>query len=202
MSIADRANTCSAQTCRREITVIPTKIAPENALAIRQPLVVLRIIVAALALGVISFAVVTIVLNLDKPQALAGKLQPLNLVLLGMGLVVFPLGMLLPKIIFAAGRNSPPTGMAAGNLTPEELRVFAVQQRIQVSTIIGCALFEGGAFANLVGYLQTGEQLHLAVAAVLLIGILAYLPTSASYEQRIEDELRRQKEEEAFKHAP
>jgi len=182
--------------------VIPAKIAPESNLAIRPPLMSLRIIVTALALGVISFAVVTIVINLGRPQALAGKLQPVSLALLGIGLLMLPLGIFLPRIIFAAGRNSPPTGAIPGDLSPEQLRMFAVQQRIQNSTIIGCALFEGGAFANLVGYLQTGEQLHLVMAAVLLIGILAHLPTFASYEQRIEDELRRLKEEEAFRHAP
>ena len=64
--------------------------------------------------------------------------------------------------------------------------------------IIGCAIFEGAAFANTLAYMQTREVVHLALAGVLLVGILAHFPTAGSYERRIEEELRRMNEEESF----
>jgi hypothetical protein len=88
--------------------------------------------------------------------------------------------------------------MPLPGMTLEELRIATIQQRIQTSAIIGCAIFEGAAFANVFAYMQSREIVHLAMAAVLLIGILANLPTAGSYERRIEDELRRMNEEEAF----
>jgi len=177
-------------------------ICPDWASSTRGPLMTLRIIVAALALGVISFAAVTIAHNIGKPQVLAGRLDPLQLSLLALGLVTLLLGVFLPAIIFASSRNSPPQIPPQLIQNREHGRVLAIQQRIQISTIIGCALFEGGAFANLVGYMQTGELLHLGLVAVLLVGILAQFPTTASYQQRIENELRRLAEDNAFKRAP
>ncbi|MBW8885570.1 MAG: hypothetical protein JF612_12535, partial [Planctomycetia bacterium] len=67
------------------------------------------------------------------------------------------------------------------------------------SAIIGCAIFEGAAFANTFAYMQTREIAHLALAGVLVVGILAHFPTAGSYERRIEDELRRMGEEETFR---
>jgi hypothetical protein len=78
--------------------------------------------------------------------------------------------------------------------SPEAQRVLAIQGRIQTATIVGCALFEGGAFANLVWYMNTGELLHLAMAGLLLLGILARFPLPGACERRIADELRRQEE--------
>jgi len=161
----------------------------------------LRIIVAALAMGVGTFAAVAVAQNIGKPQVLAGKLDSLNLTLLGVGLIALPLGIVLPRLVFAASRRAPPLNPPPG-FSPEQSRIFSIQQRIQTSAIIGCALFEGGAFANIFGYMQTRELLHLVMAGALVLGILANFPTAASYEQRIEDERRRLEEEAAFPRAP
>jgi hypothetical protein len=153
-------------------------------------------------LGVISFAAVAISQNLGQPLILAGQLDSLQLTLLTIGAVTLLLGVFLPPVIFASSRGSLHPLQPHKIQNPNDGRRLAIQQRVQISTIIGCALFEGGAFANLVGYMQTRELSHLVLAAVLLLGILARFPTAASYERRIDSELRRLVDEDAFKQAP
>ena len=167
----------------------------------RQPIMMLRIIVLALALGVVSFAAFAVAQSMGKPQVLAGKFDSLNLILLGVGITSLALGIILPAVIFASGRGSSPAGPATLAKTPEAARLLSIQQRIQTSTIIACALFEGGAFANVFGYMQTREMLHLILAGVLILGILARFPTAGAYQRRIDDELRRMQEDDAFKSA-
>ena len=82
---------------------------------------------------------------------------------------------------------------------PEQARVFHVQQRIQTSAIIGCAIFEGAAFANTFAYMQSRDLVFLAMTGVLVVGILAHFSTLGSYLRRIEDELRRMDEEELLR---
>jgi hypothetical protein len=163
-----------------------------------QQIRVLQIIVFALAMGVIVFAGVAIGQNLGKPHTLAGKFEPLNVAMLAFGGVAFVMGIVLPGIMFRqiqVPTAAQPQFAAHG---PEVVRVLGVQMRVQTATIIGCALFEGGAFANLVAYMTTQELLHLFVAGVLLLGVLARFPLQGSTRERVERELLRMKEEEGL----
>ncbi len=183
--------------------MIPSQIHSTNeAVPQRGPLMTLRIIVAALALGVASYGAFVVAQNIGKPQVLAARLDSLNVILLALGLVTLLLGIFVPYVVFSSSRGSLPQVPAELAKTPQQARLVAIQLRIQTATIIGCALFEGGAFANLFGYSQSRELLHLVLAGVLLLGICAHFPTTGAYERRIDDELRRQNEEEAFKQAP
>jgi hypothetical protein len=167
------------------------------------PLTTLRIIVFALVMGVTTFAGFAVSQNINKPHTIAGNFDTLGMVFLAMGLAALPLGMILPRIIFAASRGVPATKMNwPPGTTPEQARTFVVQQRIQTSAIIGCAIFEGAAFANVLAYMQTREVVHLALAGVLLVGILAHFPTAGSYQRRINDELRRMDEEQTLRRQP
>ena len=166
---------------------------PPNA-AIAGPLMTLRIIVFALAMGVTTFAGFAVSQNLNKPPVVARKLVGKDILFLAFGLIALPLGMILPRIIFAASRRAPPMNLPAG-FPPQQARAFGVQQRIQTSSIIGCAIFEGAAFANTFAYMQSGDLVFLAMTGVLVVGILAHFPTVGSYLRRIEDELRRMDEE-------
>jgi hypothetical protein len=162
------------------------------------PLMTLRIIVFALAMGVTTFAGFAVSQNLNKPHVVGGKLDALGLVFLALGLVALPLGIIMPRVIFAASRRGPAMNLPAG-FPPEQARVFHVQQRIQTSAIIGCAIFEGAAFANTFAYMQSRDLVFLAMTGVLVVGILAHFPTLGSYLRRIEDELRRMDEEELLR---
>jgi hypothetical protein len=162
------------------------------------PLMTLRIIVFALAMGVTTFAGFAVSQNINKPHTIAGKFDTQGMIFLAMGVIALPLGMILPRIIFAAGRGVPAMNMPPGT-TSEQVRLFGVQQRIQTSAIIGCAIFETAAFANTFAYMQTREVVHLVLAGMLLVGILAHFPTAGSYQRRVEEELRRMDEEEMLR---
>jgi hypothetical protein len=164
---------------------------------LRGPLLTLRIIVFALAAGVSAFAAFVISQNLGKPHVVAGKLDAAGMVFVVFGLMAIPLGIVVPRIIFAAGRGAKPINLPAG-IPPEQAGTWMILQRIQTSTIIGCAIFEGAAFANVFGYMQSRDLVYLALAGVLLVGILAHFPSMGSFERRIEDEQRRINENEAL----
>lgn len=159
------------------------------------PLTTLRIIVASLGIGIVSFAAVAVSQNAGKPHFVASKFDATGLAMLAFSLGALPLGLILPRMVFAASRASASLPALPG-ATPEQTLLATIQNRIQTSTIIGCAIFEGGAFAALVEYMRSRELAHLAVAAVLLIGILANFPSAGAYRRRIEDELRRMLEQE------
>jgi len=161
-------------------------------------ILVLRIIVAALALGVVVFAAYTVVHNFGKPQAFGQKLDIVGMAMLGFGALMLLQGIVLPSVVFRMARpNSAATSQFAQH-GPEAQRVLAIQSRIQTATIVGCALFEGGAFANLVWYMNTAELSHLAMACLLLLGILARFPLPGACERRIAGELQRQEEGASF----
>lgn len=173
---------------------------PENAQApLSQQIRVLQIIVFALAMGLFVFAGVATGQSFGKPQTLAGKFEPMNVAMLAFGGVALVMGIVLPGIMFR--QIQVPTAAQAQFAAhgPEVARVLGVQMRIQTATIIGCALFEGGAFANLVAYMTTQELLHLIVAGVLLVGILARFPLPGATRERIDRELLRMKEEEGLR---
>lgn len=168
---------------------------------LKQQVNVLRIIVISLAMGVIAFGVYAVIQHAGKPVVLAGELKPLNYVLLVFGLVALIGGFVAPALVLrgnpSSTANSPQLQHPAAK-DPAVAKVLGLQARIQAATIIGCALFEGGAFANLYGYLQSAEALHLILAIVLLLGLLSKLPLG-SPEERIERMQRRMAEANQFK---
>jgi hypothetical protein len=166
---------------------------------LRSQIRVLRIIVFALAAGVVAFGVYAIIHNWGQPQTFAGKLDLPGIVMIVVGLLLGLQGIILPSILFRFIKPNPAMASQFAVHGPDMSRVLAVQNRIQTATIIGCALFEGGAFANLFWYMTTAELLHLVVAGLLLLGILARFPLPGACERRIEDELRREREEASIK---
>ena len=164
---------------------------------LRGAILTLRIIVAALVLGVVGFGVYAVAQNAGKPHTL-GNLDSLGVVMLVLGVVDGLLGVVVPRVMLQILRSMKPNAQQAAQwaaLPPQVARVLAIQNRIQTVTIVGCALFEGAAFANLYAYLVKPELLHLLMAGLMLLGILAQFPLPGACERRIEDELRREKEE-------
>jgi len=70
---------------------------------------------------------------------------------------------------------------------------------IQTATIVGCALFEGAAFANLTAYFTDAELVHLAVSGLALFCIIAHFPITSRIEQQMEDQLQTRRDEQQFK---
>src|SRR5207249_10323986 len=90
------------------------------------PLMTLRIIVFALAMGVATFAGFTISQNINKPHVIAGKFDTQSLMFLAMGFIALPLGIILPRVIFAASRRARAMNMPPG-VTPEQLSLLTIQ---------------------------------------------------------------------------
>jgi hypothetical protein len=181
---------------RGSLAIGPAAIPDSAREPLRAAIRTLRIIVFALAAGVVIFGFFVVFQIAVKPVVLAGKLEPLNLILLGFGGLMLLLGAVLPPLLFHLRAQNPP---AKVTWPAEAEPVMEIQSRIQTATIIGCALFEGGAFANLFGYMKTGELLHLILAALLVVGILARFPLPGACEAKIERELRRKSEQELLK---
>jgi len=163
----------------------------------------LRIIVFALVMGVATYAGFVISQNLGKPHTLGTGLNSTGIVMLVGGLVALVLGFVVPSFVLATGNvpTNPPPGLTPEQMkmvTPELVRLDSILQRLQSSTIIAGALFEGGAFANLFSYSQTRELLHLILGCVLILAIASLFPTSARAQQRVDEMLRRAKDEDSF----
>ena len=142
---------------------------------LRPMVMTLRIIVMALSLGVTIFGIYAAVQNASKPQTFGTKV---NYLFLAIAAPMFVAGFVVPRLLPKSAGKSEPDDAAA---------VHAAFASIQTATIVGCALFEGAAFANLFIYMQEAELVHLAVNGVALLCILAHFPITSCIEQQIED---------------
>ena len=161
-----------------------------------RPLVMtLRIIVSALAIGILSFGIFGAIQNADKPLIFGAKV---NYLFLAISAPMFAAGVVVPH--FLPKSVASQTEDFATENQPEDvqsmIRAFA---GFQVATIVGCALFEGAAFANLTAYMMDGDLVHAAIAGVALLCILAHFPVTGRIVRRIEDRLQRRRDEQQFK---
>ena len=151
-----------------------------------QQLMIMRIIHAALAFGVLVFAVVSLVLG-------GGKLEPvsssIDWMMAGTGLLFGVGGWLVPRLIL------PPSPPAAAD---EKAQSLAVAIGYQTSLIIGCAMLEGGAIANLSRYFTDHIALNLAVAGALWLGLLIQFPRRGAFLEYVERRLRDWREQQAL----
>jgi hypothetical protein len=148
-----------------------------------RPLVMtLRIIVIALALGVTFFGIFAAVQNASKVQTFGTKVNYLFLAIAA--------GFVVPRLL--------PKG-AGGSDADDVSAVQTAFAPIQTATIVGCALFEGAAFANLTAYFTDAELVHLAVGGLALFCILAHFPIASRIEQQIEEQTQARRDEQQFK---
>lgn len=149
-----------------------------------QLLLTMRIINLSLALGVGAFAVYILFQG--------NKLVPFG--------SAADLGFLPPGLIAAVGGwlaawIIPPLSIPANSaqLTATDVEahdVLRVLVGAQYRMIITCAIFEGGAFACLMGFMLKHDPLHLAVAGVLLLSILLQFPRRIPLLDHVETRLR------------
>jgi len=157
-----------------------------------------QIIVAALAMGVVTFAVV-VVFFVSRGPALKGNL--LTLLAISFAGVALVLGLVIPQLITAANRRRIAAGawQSSPNQGPmPDSDAGRLAMSYPAKLIAGAALFEGGCFFALVAYMLEGQPLSLGVAAVLLLCLLAHFPTLGRVEAWIEEQLRRVEDERRF----
>lgn len=143
---------------------------------VRPHLLTLRMIVFALATGVVMFQAV--VLFLKGPPAMQFSVDPLGMIAVFLAVMNAGLSFAAPMFLAAMQRKSPAT-------SPVE-----AAQRIQMRTIVSCALLEGAAFLNLVVVLLQGSGLHLVVANGLLLLMMTRFPLLESeYHRKVAAEI-------------
>ena len=142
----------------------------------------LRIIIGALTAGVLFFLIIVIVFLRAAPQPLDAQ-AIVSMTLAAFALSCIPARLFVPGLIVSAscqkiaeGTWSLPARQSNQPLPDtDEGKLLAVYQS---KTILGAAILEGGAFANLVAYLLEGQIYSIVLAVLFMLGILAAFPTS------------------------
>lgn len=147
----------------------------------------LQIIVFALMAGILiaaGFAIATA----EGPWRFLGP-DRMDL-MLGFAVICVALSIVVPILMGQAAPTDAASvqpamrGLLTGDPTHDQA-IFEAQ-RIQLTTIVGCALLEGGAFANVFPLFSNLEIAHALVVVILVVGIAMRFPTRARYLRRIE----------------
>jgi hypothetical protein len=148
-----------------------------------------QIILAALAIGVVTFAVVAVFAMSGGRQAPGTTITLLAVAFGGADLVMC---LVIPRFVTVINRKKIAAGtwQASQNQGPvPDSDAVKLALTYQVKMIIGAAMLEGGCFLALVAYMTERQSASLAVAAVLLAALLAHFPTLARVGAWIEDQL-------------
>jgi hypothetical protein len=149
-----------------------------------------QIIVVALCLGIASFGLYVIVAGEDGKEA---KAEMLTYMSLGMAVVCAGMSLVVPRTIVAANRRQ----IADGTWHPQNSQTRIPDSDAgklaavyQMKTIVGGAILEGAAFFALVAYMIEGHIMSLAVAGVLLLGVLSFFPTTGRVADWVQEQQR------------
>jgi hypothetical protein len=160
----------------------------------------LQIIVAALAIGVVTFFIVVLLIVKGEGQnAGGGAASPLiTYIALGAAVAAAFLALTIPNMISARQRMEIASGKAGLRsqmsqmlpLKPEFRELAPLVAIYHARVIIFGALLEGAAFFNLIAYMIEHQMLSLVVAGCLLLMMLSQFPTPSRFENWIESEQR------------
>jgi hypothetical protein len=181
----------------------------ELAERLKPAIMTLRVIVIALATGVVAFAVAAIVIRMQQAAAPANDAAGL-LTILGIAAapVAFLLSRFLPGLIVAKARrqiaggqygvpaesnpnqaSGPQSGMVQ---LGDDGKLFTV---FQTKTIISAALVDGAAFLNIVAFLLGGSLIALGLGLLLALAIVSLFPRMSRVLEWIEAQRRLMAEE-------
>ena len=157
-----------------------------------------QIIIGALATGVLFFLVIVTVF-------LGARVQPfdttamISMVMAAFAVSSLPLRLFVPGLVVRSSCQRIADGTwAAGRRQPhmpvpetDEGKLAAV---FVTKTIIGAAILEGGAFANLIAFMLEGQVYSLVLAVLFMFGILLAFPTRNGLSEWLDTQLRRLQE--------
>ena len=157
---------------------------------VRRGAITSQIIVLALAAGVVAFGAIAFSMG---PMVEPGDQPIITYVFAGFAVMMAPARLLVPSLFasqnrraIAAGTWRPSGGAQAAPRT--ERGKFATI--CQTKVIVGSALLEGAAFANLIAYMIEGQMLSAVISVLLLFGILLGLPTPGRFTAWVDHEQR------------
>ena len=157
-----------------------------------RPLIrVQKIIVAALVMGQMIFAVIVISVRFQQPPAASTLLSYMSL---GMAVVMLAVRAVVGSTTAAAQRRQiangtwtmgPQRGSLPVELTDGDRLLFALQAK----TIVQAALLEGSSFFALIAFLVEGQAWTLLVPGILLTILLGSFPTYERAENWVKQQL-------------
>lgn len=176
---------------------------------LKPAILTLRIIVVALATGVVAFAVAAIVIRMQQAQAPAIEAAGLLTIL---GIAAAPVAFVLSRFVpglfagkarrqIASGQFGPPgganpdqTGGPQSSLVQlgDDGKLFMVYQ---TKTILAIALIEGAAFLNIIAFLLEGSPIALGLGLLLALVIVALFPRTSRVVEWIASQRRLMAEE-------
>jgi hypothetical protein len=164
---------------------------------LRPNVLTLRIIVAALATGVLVFAAVAMVIRAG------GNMQPraANLELITiMAIAWTPVGLILSRLVPALMSKTARANIVSGaGLAASNSQFDLLTNQYLTNSIIAAALLEGAAFFNLVGYLLEGHPATLGLGIGLALVILSLFPSAPRMTHWIEQQARIIAEEKSLR---
>jgi hypothetical protein len=168
----------------------------------------LQIVTLALAGGCVSFLVIALLLGpVGEPPR---ELPLLTAVALGAAVLAVIARLIVPRVlevrvrgdILRAIREGEPRGGKASGETPDaESPPRGVPELLGLysrQTIINGALLEGAAFFLLVAYFLEGAAISLAVAVLMILGIVLQTPTRAGLIRWTEEQLDKLREQRSL----
>jgi hypothetical protein len=165
----------------------------------------MQIIVVALVLGCLFFAVVSLIMS----NKLEAKNESNLITVIALGVVVLTIvpRVVAPAIMVSAGRKKILGGIREKSAEQEsgarassfDVSENAVGQQLiallQGKLVISAALIEGPTFFLLVAYMLERSPIALAAAGILMVILALHFPTLDRASNWIEDQLRLLKEE-------
>jgi hypothetical protein len=172
---------------------------------LKAPVMTLRIILLALASGIMVFAVVATVIRAGGEPQHADAMNLLTWMAIGAAPIALVASRLLPALIagsaraqIAARRRDPSQGtIGAQAVLPELGDAGALYGVYQTKTIVGAALLEGAAFLGITAFLLEGTWIALGVGVGMAAVILTMFPSAPRAAEWIQQQLRRIDEEQA-----
>lgn len=142
----------------------------------------------ALIMGVVTFGVVVVGI-LGKDEAPGDGLPLLTYVGLGATAVMLVLRTFVPDLVGRNMFNQAMERIKTENIQDEDEVLATYDQIFMTRLIVGLALLEGAAMLNLVAYMTESQVLSLVAVGILLLVMIASVPTKSKLEAWIRNQM-------------
>lgn len=152
-----------------------------------------QIIIGGLCAGIVFFLLIVLVF-------LGARVQPfdhqavISFVMAAMAVTLLPLRLIVPGVVVSTACQRMAQHQPAQTAVEQAAAEQDERQLLPIyltKTIIGAAILEAGAFANLVAFLLEGQVYSLGLAILCLLGIVVVFPTQRGVSEWLEAQIRR-----------
>jgi hypothetical protein len=185
--------------------------------AIRSATLQGQIILGALVAGLVMFLVISTIIIIGltpRPAAADGRgavaaespLPIITYVAVAFGATLLPMSFVVPSLVAKQQRRALASAGMTASASPAPTRggqsnaamapLTGLPAAFLSQLIIGAAINEGAAFLALVAYLLEKNPIALAMAVVLIAGVIARFPTAGRVERWIEQQQEKLREEQ------